>query len=268
VAVAGYFLMILVQSGAIRVECDEGSPTLIAGSLFLAPPGSRPRIREGAGAVLKSFSFGRSLVDALASESSIDTVVETLAKARPLVARLDAYDFQESRAIFSFLEREASDPRPGYLPILRLKVMELVLLLGRGAARGAGRKVAVGPERGAESIPAIASAGQIAHFKAEELIRFIEERYADQFSLDELAQAFGLSPAYLSRAFSKKTGFTIVEYLNRIRIRKSCVLLKRSRSSILDIALSVGYNSLSHFNRYFRRIMGMSPREFRNRSRR
>lgn len=56
------------------------------------------------------------------------------------------------------------------------------------------------------------------------------------------------------------------EYLNRIRIQKSCLFLKRSSMSIVEIAFSVGYNNLSHFNRYFRRIMGMSPREYRNRS--
>ncbi len=94
---------------------------------------------------------------------------------------------------------------------------------------------------------------------------YIDERYSDRFSLADLARRFSLDPAYLSRAFSKETGSTVVEYVNKVRIRKSYALLKRSRSSVLDIALAVGYNSLSHFNNYFRRIMGTSPREFRNR---
>jgi two-component system, response regulator YesN len=120
----------------------------------------------------------------------------------------------------------------------------------------------------APSDDAGAGAATTAHFRAEELMRYIDEHYSDQFSLADLAARFALNPSYLSRAFGKETGSTIVEYVNKVRIRKSCVLLKRSESSILEIAFAVGYNSLSHFNKYFRRIMNMSPREFRVRSRR
>jgi AraC-like DNA-binding protein len=242
--------MLLVLKGAVRAEYEGGCATLLAGSLFLAPPGSRLRTREGSGAVLKSFFFGPSLVDAFASESTLDEVVAALARPEPRFARLEGLDLEEAAAAFAFLEREASEARPGYLSIVRLKVMELVILLGREATPSAS------PGK-----------GRAAHFRAEELERYIEERYADRLSLDELAAHFGLNPAYLSRAFRKGTGSSIVEYVNKVRIRKSCLLLKRSDSSILDIALCVGYNNLSHFNRYFRRLMGLSPREFRRRSR-
>jgi AraC-like DNA-binding protein len=242
--------MLLVLKGAVRAEYEGGRATLLAGSLFLAPPGSRLRTREGAGAILKSFFFGPSLVDAFASESSMDAVIAALSRPEPRFARLQGLDLEEAASAFSFLEREASQARPGYLPIIRLKVMELVLL--------------VGGEPGPCPRP---GEGGSAHFKAEDLKRFIEERYADRLSLDDLAAHFGLNPAYLSRAFRKGSGSTIVEQVNKVRIRKSCLLLKKTESAILDIALCVGYNNLSHFNRYFRRLMGMSPREFRRRSR-
>jgi AraC-like DNA-binding protein len=240
-----------VRKGAIRAEYDGGRATLLAGSLFLAPPGSRLRTREGALSIYASFCFGPSLVDAFASESTMDRVVDILACPRPRFARLEGRDLEEAEAVFAFLEREASEARAGYLPIIRLKVMELVLLLGREGASGAP------PPK-----------GRVVPFKAEELQRLIEERYAERLSLDDLAAHFGLNPAYLSRAFRKESGSTIVEYVNKVRIRKSCLLLKKTESSILDIALSVGYNNLSHFNRFFRRSLGMSPREYRSRSRR
>jgi AraC-like DNA-binding protein len=238
-----------VRKGALRAEYDGGGATLLAGSLFLAPPGSRLRTREGAGAIHSSFCFGPSLVDAFASESTMDRVVDILACPKPRFARLEGRDLEEAAAVFAYLEREASEARPAYLPIIRLKVMELVLLLGR------------------EGIAPPAK-GRVAPFKAVELERLIEERYAERLSLDDLAAHFSLNPAYLSRAFKKESGSTIVEYVNKVRIRKSCLLLKKTESSILDIALSVGYNNLSHFNRFFRRSLGMSPREYRSRSRR
>jgi hypothetical protein len=68
----------------------------------------------------------------------------------------------------------------------------------------------------------------------------------------------------VTRLFARQTGMHMFEYLNRVRIQKSCLLLKRSSMSIVEIAFAVGCNNLSHFNRYFRRIMEMSPRAYRN----
>jgi AraC-like DNA-binding protein len=175
-------------------------------------------------------------------------VVETLAATAPRLALLGSDDLEEALSLFPFLERSGADARG--LPIIRLKVLELILLLG--ADRLGSRSLSE------EAKP---------RFKAAELMAYIEERYAESFSLDDLASRFALNPSYLSRAFKADSGYTIVEYVNKVRIQRSCVLLKRSSSSILDIALAVGYNSLSHFNHYFRRMTGSSPREFRNQSR-
>jgi AraC-like DNA-binding protein len=255
-ALPGFFLLLLVISGAVRVDCDTMTATLLPGSLFLAPSGLRPRFRAGKGAELKAFSFGASLVDAFASESSMELVVGTLSSPEPRLARLKEDELREARTLFLFLEKTASERRESYLPIVRLKIMELVLLL----ALGQGGKAAADEDGPRNEEP--------PRFKAGSLMRYVDEHYSEQFSLADLAAFFALNPSYLSRAFAKETGFTIVEYVNKVRIRKSCVLLKRSESSILEIAFAVGYNSLSHFNKYFRRIMSMSPREYRVRSRR
>jgi AraC-like DNA-binding protein len=234
---------------------------LLAGSLLLAPPGSRVRLREGRGVACKSFSFARSLVDTFASESSVETVVSRLSATEPCLARLGLSELAEAKAVFAYLEGATATGGACRPPILRLKVMELLLLLdpglSGGASEGTGASVSVSP---GETPP--------PRFKAAALMSLIDENYADQFSLGDLATRFKLNPSYLSRAFRAETGCTIVEYLNKVRIRKSCVLLKRSRASVLDIAFAVGYGSLSHFNHYFRRVMGLSPREFRKQSQR
>ncbi len=93
---------------------------------------------------------------------------------------------------------------------------------------------------------------------------YIEQNYSDDFILGELAQLCSLSPGYLSRAFRQSTGRPLFEYINRIRIQKACLLLKRSKMPIIEIAFSVGYNNLSFFNRYFRKLMRISPRQYRN----
>ena len=143
-------------------------------------------------------------------ESTMDRVVETLACDAPRFARLEGIDLEEASAVFAFLEREVAQERPDYLPIIRLKVMELVLLLVRERAPSA-------------------SPDKAARFRAEDLELFIEERYAERLSLDKLATNFGLNPAYLSRAYRTQSGRTIVEYVNHVRIRKSCPFLSARR---------------------------------------
>jgi YesN/AraC family two-component response regulator len=96
-----------------------------------------------------------------------------------------------------------------------------------------------------------------------EVLGYIQSHYADELSLALLALRCNLTPSYFSRAFKEKTGTPVFEYINRMRIEKACRLLKRTTMPVIDIALTVGYNNVSFFNRYFRKLNGMSPREYR-----
>ena len=133
--------------------------------------------------------------------------------------------------------------------MVRVKLMEAVLLLWRGLSPG----------------PA-STGGSVLRFHAEEAKRYIEEHCSEPLTLSQLAGRYGLNPSYFSRLFHQEAGVPVVESINRARIQKGCQLLKRSQATIVEIALAVGYNNLSHFNRYFRRIVGMSPREYRQAS--
>ena len=68
---------------------------------------------------------------------------------------------------------------------------------------------------------------------------------------------------YLGRLFKHEMGMTFAQYLNSVRIRAACDLLRNSRDSIASIAVQVGYDSVSYFNRCFRQSIKMTPREFR-----
>ena len=91
----------------------------------------------------------------------------------------------------------------------------------------------------------------------------IELHHAEELSLAELAGLMGTSPSYFSRLFRSEVGIPLFEHINRTRIRKACVLLRQPELSVTRIAFDVGYNSISFFNRYFRRVMNVSPREYR-----
>jgi len=105
-------------------------------------------------------------------------------------------------------------------------------------------------------------------WKIEDVVRYIEERYSESFSLDFFVSRCAMNTSDFSRRFKEKTGCPLFEYVNRQRIRRACSLLRDGDMPIVDVAFDVGYNNLSFFNRYFMRIMRTTPRDFRAFSRR
>ena len=100
-------------------------------------------------------------------------------------------------------------------------------------------------------------------FRVAAVIDHIELNYDDHLDLESLAALMETSPTHLSRVFRREVGVPLFEYINRTRVRKACSLLRRTDLPITRIAVDVGYNNVSFFNRYFRRIMRCSPREYR-----
>lgn len=93
--------------------------------------------------------------------------------------------------------------------------------------------------------------------------QFIVENLTENLSLDQMAYQADVSPFYLCKCFKKATGTTLTEFIGRLRIEKAKLLLLNSSHSVSEIALDVGFNSLSQFNRMFSRYVGESPTKFR-----
>ncbi len=97
-------------------------------------------------------------------------------------------------------------------------------------------------------------------------IAHIEENYVDAFTLEFFVSKCALNVNDFSRRFKEKAGCPLFEFIHRQRIKHACAVLKSSDMPIIDVSFAVGYNNLSFFNRYFLRIMGVSPRAFRQAS--
>lgn len=96
------------------------------------------------------------------------------------------------------------------------------------------------------------------------ILQYIDEHYSRQLTLTEVAKEFHFNPSYLSNYFAlhNKEGFN--EYLNRVRIQKACLLLKEKQGlSISEISSQVGYSDHSYFTRVFRKLMAISPSQYR-----
>lgn len=99
--------------------------------------------------------------------------------------------------------------------------------------------------------------------KINPIFNFIHEHYASDLSVGQLAERFNMSSSAFSHFFRKKTGKTVVAYLNELRIGQACKLLVQSDDHISDIAFRCGFESNSYFNRRFRQIKRMTPGRFR-----
>lgn len=93
--------------------------------------------------------------------------------------------------------------------------------------------------------------------------RLVEERFQERVSLAEVATAVNVSTTYFSQLFRQATGMTFVDYVARYRIEKAKNLLQNPHLRISEVAFEVGFQSLSQFNRSFRRIEGQPPKQYR-----
>lgn len=93
--------------------------------------------------------------------------------------------------------------------------------------------------------------------------KFIEEHSGEELSLRRVAKAVNIHPNYLSEKFKQVTGMNFVEYVACTRFKEACRLLCDGDLKISDIAFGAGFQSLSQFNRVFKRLSGKSPTQFR-----
>src|SRR6266481_6113016 len=93
--------------------------------------------------------------------------------------------------------------------------------------------------------------------------KFIEEHSTEELSLTQVAKVVNMNANYLSENFKQVTGTNFVEYVARTRFANACDLLRNSNVRISEIVFAAGFQSLSQFNRVFKRFSGKSPTQFR-----
>lgn len=94
---------------------------------------------------------------------------------------------------------------------------------------------------------------------------YIARHYTEDLSLPLVARAVNTSTHYFCKLFKKHTGINFIDHVSRVRIERAKVLLRNSDQRVSEIAYEVGFQSLTHFNRVFKRIEGQAPTDYRRR---
>lgn len=95
------------------------------------------------------------------------------------------------------------------------------------------------------------------------IFEFVEKNYDKECPLRALGGTLGYNEAYLSRYFGEVTNMSFTAYVNQYKIGKACYILRNTGKTVLECAFESGYNTLRSFNRNFKAIIGLSPKEYR-----
>ena len=99
--------------------------------------------------------------------------------------------------------------------------------------------------------------------KMKTVLKYVENNYADKITIAEIAKLVNFSESHFMRYFKETIGTSFIDYLKDYRLTMAARLLKSSDSQILNIAIDVGFDNLSYFNRSFKAKYGVTPRQYR-----
>lgn len=107
------------------------------------------------------------------------------------------------------------------------------------------------------------SSSSTAYSRIRNVIEYIHEHFDEPLTLNQLADYAMVSKNYLSAVFSENMKLSLFDYIEQVRINHARLLLQTTEDSILDVALKSGFHSSPYFNRVFKKIMHMTPGQYR-----
>lgn len=100
--------------------------------------------------------------------------------------------------------------------------------------------------------------------RVSDVTSYIMRNLNKHISLDHMARTYHMTPPSFSRWFRQSTGKRFIEFLNTLRIEKACEMLLLTDMPVIQISLNTGFESISNFNRTFKRMKNISPRDYRS----
>lgn len=101
---------------------------------------------------------------------------------------------------------------------------------------------------------------------AYNVMNYLNHHFTENITVDQVANELFLNKDYISHVFKEETGFSVISYVISLRINQAKLLLSETDQSVTDIAASCGYTDFTYFSKQFKKLVGMSPSQFRKKS--
>lgn len=209
-------------------------------------------------------------------------------KEKDLLGKVKNGDAAGARAILNELLGHVFLTTGGNVEIIKARILELCALLSRAAVEGGAslEKIFGMNFKFISALSKIQNIEDLAFWTLKVLDRFtdnvfdlsqskhaeiikkaltyINDNYYKPISLESVSKVIHLNPTYFSTVFNKEMGMGFSDYLNKVRIEESKKMLKNRNNTILDVAVSVGFENHSYFSKVFKKNTGISPKVFRD----
>ena len=198
---------------------------------------------------LKKMSLPELDIGQCAGFHTLFTVEPLLREVSPFYSRLivDEYQIDAIYSIVSKMEHELNVKEQGYNFMATSLFMQMLTFISRIYSRGSG-------------------SSQSSLYNLGQTISFMENNLNRSPGIKELCDISHMSESSLLRAFKKITGTSPLNYHLKKRIDAASLLLRNNNSSITMVAYDMGFSDSNYFSRQFKKMKGISPREFRKRS--
>ncbi len=245
-----YFQIYYILKGELVHFLGNESSTLIQGDMFIIPPETAHYISPQPETVFYSFSFMPDFLGAPHSGNRLAlNFLRSLGKDKSLLPKVTV-EAENILYIETLMDRMLSEftTKPlGYAETMQAYALLLVTFLARNYFE---------KERG----------GFLDHFETNKqfvlhCVRYIEENYQEPIYLDEISRRSTMSKSNFCTLFSQLTGYSFHQFLNLCRIKKAVEYIKEGYK-ITAIYGLCGYEDFSTFYRNFKKIMGVSPKQF------
>ncbi len=227
-----YYVIGLVEAGERRLVCNNRTFELSGGDLLLLDPGDSHGCVQTDGGTLdyRALNIGKDKMSELALEITGERYLPRFSENVLRGSGLsDCYRKLHEMILSGFVGF-------GKEEALLILISELIKLSGKPFFEQISRHAA----------------------PIERVCRFIDERYSEHITLEQLCKCSGLSKSTLLRSFTKARGVTPYRYLQAVRINKAKELLEQGAKPI-DAALSAGFSDQSHFTNFFGTFIGLPP---------
>lgn len=241
--------LIYIKKGKGKVQIGRNLTEALEGDIFVIPPGTLHALKEFPGNVMEYENIifdvdflGAGAVDICAREYLVPLAAGQLLLPGVLHRENDGY--AEIAACLNDAENMCRERGKGYELGVKAAMLRVLFLF-----------LHMFPEAPYPDSPDME--------RLKEVLRRIEEDYARQISVSEMAKICGCSSSHFMRWFKQMTGVSFVTYRNERRLAVAAEMLRQTDKKILDIAQSVGFENLSNFNRQFKARYGVTPKQYK-----